>query len=65
MLSPVFIIYREINIPGLGDSGMGVRLSEHKAPCELIGGSRDVVKDGFLEEFTSKNGPQRGGVIFK
>lgn len=33
-------------------------------PCELIGGSRGVVKDSFLEEFLYKNNPEEGGVIF-
>ena len=65
MLSPMFIVYRETNIPGSRVSGMSVGLGEHRVPCELIGGSRGVVKDSFLEEFMSKNNPEKGGVIFR
>lgn len=61
----VFIIYRETNIPGLGVSGMGVGLGEHRVPYELIEGSRGIVKDTFPEETVSNKSPEKGGVIFR
>ena len=65
MFSAVFIIHRETNGLELRVSGMSVRLEGHWVPCELAGGSRDVVRDSFLEEFMSKSSPEKGSVLFR
>lgn len=65
MFSTVFIIYRETNGLELRVSGMSVRPDEHWVPCELAGGSTDVIKDSFLEEFMSKSNPEKERVLFR
>lgn len=61
----VFIIYREINILGLGVSGMGVGLGEYRVLYEFIEGFRGIVKDIFSEEIVFNKSFEKGGVIFR
>lgn len=65
MFSTAFIIYRETNKLELRVNGISVRLGEHRVPCELTGGSRDVIKDSFLEAFMSKSNPEKERVPFR